>query len=150
DKMIQQHSTFVAVGAGHLGEEQGVIELLRQKGYTVLPIIPDYKHYLEDGWFHFYSSRNNFSIDFPGMPAVATDTLNGNNVWRYSLKKDDAAHSDFTVLVFPISMSDESIRNYLAAKNIAEIKLNSGNEEKYFSFQRQDKAKGRCVFVYSG
>ncbi|GAB3199149.1 uncharacterized protein YbaP (TraB family) [Pontibacter aydingkolensis] len=31
--------TFFAVGAGHLGGEQGVLELLRRKGYTVKPIL---------------------------------------------------------------------------------------------------------------
>lgn len=33
--MVQQQSTFAAVGALHLPGNEGVIELLRQKGYTV-------------------------------------------------------------------------------------------------------------------
>jgi uncharacterized protein len=35
--------TFFAVGAGHLGGSDGVIELLRQAGYTVKPVPPDDK-----------------------------------------------------------------------------------------------------------
>jgi uncharacterized protein YbaP (TraB family) len=31
-------STFFAVGAGHLGGNTGVIELLRKAGYTVKPV----------------------------------------------------------------------------------------------------------------
>lgn len=31
--------TFFAVGAGHLGGNKGVLELLRQKGYTVRPVV---------------------------------------------------------------------------------------------------------------
>lgn len=36
--IMKQHSTLFAVGAGHLPGEQGVINLLRKKGYTVTPL----------------------------------------------------------------------------------------------------------------
>jgi uncharacterized protein YbaP (TraB family) len=35
---IFKESTFIAIGAGHLPGNEGVIELLRQKGYTVEPV----------------------------------------------------------------------------------------------------------------
>jgi len=35
---MKTSSCFFAVGAGHLGGEQGVIQLLRNAGYTVTPI----------------------------------------------------------------------------------------------------------------
>jgi uncharacterized protein YbaP (TraB family) len=38
---FQKGPAFVAVGAGHLGGEKGVIQLLRDKGYTVQPIAFD-------------------------------------------------------------------------------------------------------------
>jgi uncharacterized protein YbaP (TraB family) len=37
-KMIKKESCFCAVGAAHLGGKDGLIELLRAKGYTVKPI----------------------------------------------------------------------------------------------------------------
>lgn len=37
EELIQAQPAFIAVGAGHLYGEQGVIELLRQAGYTVAP-----------------------------------------------------------------------------------------------------------------
>jgi uncharacterized protein YbaP (TraB family) len=37
-KMIKKNSSFIAVGAGHLGGENGVIALLRAEGYTLKPI----------------------------------------------------------------------------------------------------------------
>ncbi len=39
DSIMQNHSLFAAVGSGHLGGAKGVIALLRQKGYTVSPVI---------------------------------------------------------------------------------------------------------------
>ncbi|GAB3956488.1 TraB/GumN family protein [Spirosoma harenae] len=38
EKAAQEKPTFFAFGAGHLGSENGVINLLRKKGYTVTPI----------------------------------------------------------------------------------------------------------------
>ena len=35
EQNIKQKSTFFAVGAGHLGGEKGVLQLLQQKGYTL-------------------------------------------------------------------------------------------------------------------
>ena len=37
-KLGAQQPTFVAVGAGHLGGEKGVINLLRQAGFKVEPL----------------------------------------------------------------------------------------------------------------
>jgi len=37
-KMVQEKPIFIAVGAGHLPGEQGVLKLLQEAGYTVMPI----------------------------------------------------------------------------------------------------------------
>ena len=38
DGLLRGKSLLIAVGAGHLPGQQGVIELLRKKGYTVDPV----------------------------------------------------------------------------------------------------------------
>lgn len=38
NKIMQEQPSFVAVGAGHLGGIMGVLALLKQEGYTVLPV----------------------------------------------------------------------------------------------------------------
>lgn len=38
DAIVQKQPTFNAIGAGHLAGKDGVIELLRQLGYTVRPV----------------------------------------------------------------------------------------------------------------
>lgn len=35
EKLVQEHATFFAVGAGHLGGPHGIIALLREQGYTL-------------------------------------------------------------------------------------------------------------------
>lgn len=37
-KIIKKNKAFIAVGAAHLGGPNGVVELLRKKGYTLTPI----------------------------------------------------------------------------------------------------------------
>ena len=39
EKQIAEKPTFVAVGAGHLGGEEGVIALLRKEGFSVVPVL---------------------------------------------------------------------------------------------------------------
>jgi uncharacterized protein YbaP (TraB family) len=39
ETLAKAQSTFVAVGAGHLWGDKGVIALLRKKGYTVIPVM---------------------------------------------------------------------------------------------------------------
>jgi hypothetical protein len=38
EDLIKKQATFIAVGAAHLGGEKGVLNLLKMKGYTVVPI----------------------------------------------------------------------------------------------------------------
>ncbi len=40
-ELIQEKACFFAVGAGHLGGENGIIQLLRGQGYTVQPVSAD-------------------------------------------------------------------------------------------------------------
>ena len=42
DSIMKTGSLFAAVGAAHLPGKNGMIEILRKKGYTVTPIISDY------------------------------------------------------------------------------------------------------------
>ena len=42
DSIIKMQTTFIAVGAGHLVGETGLIDQLRKKGYTVNPVMSEY------------------------------------------------------------------------------------------------------------
>ena len=47
-KMIANKSTFVAVGAGHLGGKEGIISLLKKEGYTVVSLSGEFVGYRSD------------------------------------------------------------------------------------------------------
>lgn len=46
--IMKEKSTLFAVGAGHLGGDQGVITLLKKAGYTVEEVENDFYSYLKD------------------------------------------------------------------------------------------------------
>src|SRR6185503_14863931 len=105
--------------------DEGLVSLLREKGYVVLPIIPTYNHYLKDGWYQLTSQKNNFTAEFPSQPEITTDIMSGKEVWSYSLteKSRSALQEDFRILVFPSSVDDDDIRVFLSQKNIADLKF---------------------------
>lgn len=84
DTMIRHHSTFVAVGAGHLGASEGLVNLLRDKGYVVLPVIPTYANHLPNGWYRNTSAKNHFTAVFPTMPQLGIENDSTDRLWHYA------------------------------------------------------------------
>ncbi|MEO6167859.1 MAG: TraB/GumN family protein [Chitinophagales bacterium] len=84
DTMIKKRSTFVAVGAGHLGETEGLVNLLRDKGYTVLPVIPTYTNYLPNGWYRKISFKDHCKVDFPSVPLTSNEKISASPFMHYS------------------------------------------------------------------
>lgn len=73
DLFVNRQSTFIAIGAGHLPLEGGVIDLLQKKGYKVNPIIaPKTKELPEvkkkEGWVKVAPAGTGFSIYMPKQP----------------------------------------------------------------------------------
>ncbi len=116
DSIMRQKSVFSGVGAAHLPGKQGMIEMLRRKGYTVTPLksnqsnygkkvktkIEDTfikptleKHYTEDQFLAIKSFEELRELNFFGQKYyVATDMTNGGylavtriNTFDYLTKK---------------------------------------------------------------
>ena len=83
DSIIRKNSTFCAVGAGHLGGDEGLIQLLRKKGYKVRPVMPVYsenaisekKIILESRGYLYEDGTSGLVAKFPGKPREFADAL---------------------------------------------------------------------------
>jgi uncharacterized protein YbaP (TraB family)/HEAT repeat protein len=74
--LIQRHSFFIAVGAAHLAGDQGMVTLLRQKGYTVTPVAATFtglaaqykEKVLAQQWKNFAPAEGYLTVDMPEEP----------------------------------------------------------------------------------
>jgi uncharacterized protein YbaP (TraB family) len=73
DTIIKKRTTFIGIGAAHLGGKEGVIETLRKMGYKVSPVYSPFKaakagtpvsrNKDENGWYIYQSVE--YKVSFP-------------------------------------------------------------------------------------
>ncbi|MBX2980327.1 MAG: TraB/GumN family protein [Flavobacteriales bacterium] len=100
--LMGQRTLFAAVGAAHLPGQRGLIQLLRDRGYTLEPLTADMdptttrlridleQRYLPPSFTTYRSNDGVFSIDLPSefhlmrlggeLSYLATDAVNGTSV----------------------------------------------------------------------
>lgn len=74
--LMNENSTFFAVGAGHLGGDEGLIKLLRKKGYIVEPVRKIVTAYSENikfdskniKWKEIKNTNIGFQLELPDKP----------------------------------------------------------------------------------
>lgn len=90
DSLMQRKSLFTAVGAGHLAGTQGVIALLKEKGYSVEPVFSNSRIKATDyrlkeaslNWQVQQNSNQGFAYSMPGTPTLQTSE-DGSEVALY-------------------------------------------------------------------
>jgi hypothetical protein len=107
DSVIKNTTLFATCGAAHLGGTSGIIELLKQKGYTLTPVKTKNRSYLKaeesivnfDYWKSFSSPTMGINCNFPGA--------SGNYSSKSLLYSDMRMYMDIatgnTYIIFPIS-----------------------------------------------
>lgn len=76
DTLVRKNRAFIAVGAGHLGGEKGIINLLRSKGYQLRPVlstyskepIPEKKNVLSHRNYQYFDPITKLHATLPGKP----------------------------------------------------------------------------------
>ncbi|MEM8525216.1 MAG: TraB/GumN family protein [Bacteroidota bacterium] len=76
EAITKKHSLFCAVGAAHLGGEEGMIQLLRERGYTMRKVTPSFtglaekykEKKIERPWYTLESKIGAYSVKFPAKP----------------------------------------------------------------------------------
>ncbi|MFN5417813.1 MAG: TraB/GumN family protein [Flavobacteriia bacterium] len=82
DTLMKKKSSFIAVGAAHLAGEEGIISLLRKKGYLVRQVAATYseqkteaeKKISEFKHFKYKNSEFDFEANFGGKPILDTNS----------------------------------------------------------------------------
>lgn len=90
EKLMQTKSLFAAVGTAHLPGKNGIINILTQKGYRVLPVSASFTgvadkyaiDYDKMPWHTEIDSSLGFSMDFPSQP-TQIDLFNNLNTLMY-------------------------------------------------------------------
>jgi hypothetical protein len=144
DSLIRHRSVFIAVGAGHLGKEYGLVSLLRERGYSVIPVIPTYGNYLRDGWYSFTSKKNEFRCDFPSLPACV-DT--SNRAHYSSMKKEGVRKELFEVIIFTAAGDEQRVENLFPPR---QLRIQENGAEKFFTGETTDgrQVAGKLIFSH--
>jgi uncharacterized protein YbaP (TraB family) len=91
DSISQKTSAFYTIGFGHLPGEQGLISLLRAKGYKVDPVYETFTGMAdkfpfsqrEIPWVTFSDSRSGYSVEMPGQSYTSPNFPSGVNHGLY-------------------------------------------------------------------
>lgn len=103
--ILKEKNIFVAIGALHLPGKNGVIELLRAKGYRVSPIIDLSKH-----WKPYKNNPQRFEVHFPDKPEITwlttpsrdqtpIDTVNISVMYSFA---DTIGQSYYSLVYIPL------------------------------------------------
>lgn len=132
DKMIQGRTTFVAIGSGHLGGAEGVVKLLRKKGYQVEAVLAAKTQKMEKpeeptiavkaptDWYSLDTENSEFSLLMPAEPTLQNQQVDS-----------EIGKLDMTIHMYQptADMEDQNVIYGLIYTDYPEGTVHSENEE---------------------
>lgn len=90
DSLMTIKSVFLAVGALHLCGEEGLIQSLINKGYTVEPVISEYSPpkfdaAMQTEWISYTDKNWFYKIQYPNIPIETTDSIKMYSSDKYQI-----------------------------------------------------------------
>lgn len=147
DTLIRKHNSFIGIGAGHLAGEEGVIQLLRNKGYTLRPVMASFtqKATAEEmklrqfNSYVYTDSLHRFSAVFGGLPKVTDE--NGH---RKLIYQELGQGNTYLMEIYP----DESNRDLEDQLEIFFSSSSSNNKPREIWLTNQVQAFEGNTFIY--
>jgi uncharacterized protein YbaP (TraB family) len=134
EKLMKKGSLFTAVGVAHLPGKDGLIQLLRNKGYTVTPELSttrthakQYRNPVKSGlasWKTIISEKDGYSVLMPGNPAKNAIEHSGSDIYTYINWETNEFYFSFHNEI-SIQVSEEnrdSLRKVLIGKTVENMK----------------------------
>ena len=160
DTLIRKQSAFIGIGAAHLAGEEGVIQLLRNKGYTLRPVMAVFSPHATPEAIQlrkynstvYTDSTYRFSAVFGGVPKVI-DT-NGHRKFIYQ----EMGQGNTYLIEIYAADSERSLENqtenfFSSSKNIKPREIWLSNQIQAFEGNTFIYGIGDCwrrVFIYQG
>ncbi len=154
DSIMKTGSLFAAVGAAHLPGKNGMIEILRRKGYTVTPILSEYtekgkkiKKQIEDYFVKPVFEINTTSDEMISLPLFPLVLKNGENLESPDLGNGGYINVKRMLLKDFITKKDEKFNHKtldsLFFENIPGeiLEKKSYQENNYFVYDIKSKTK---------
>lgn len=113
-RMVKRKSTFIAVGAGHLAGDGGLIDLLRKDGLSLRQVGATWsdkaykwkKKPVKQAWKKYVAPDHGFSVEFPTV-AYPMPIAQSGVTMHFSLNLSDGRF--LTVMDFRIPVADATI-----------------------------------------
>lgn len=138
DSLVRKESLFCAVGAGHLSGEEGLINLLRKKGYRLRKVMATYTENPIAEKINVRSKREfTYVNDTIGLVAVFPGKPHEMKIWDnhpYLIYREMGQGNTYSIEIVPIDGSltlEEQASIYIASPNASNYKhlfLDDGSE----------------------
>lgn len=132
DSIIKTKPLFATCGAAHLGGDNGIIQLLKDMGYTLTPVFSDKKTYLTlknlpqnfDTWQTITSNNLGFKYQLPGAPVFYSQEIMYAGMQMYV---DITSGSSYIIMPFS-SVVDVTDKQKIYSKFLETIKKKAYGE----------------------